>query len=83
MMNVEPEDEIVLFVKLGYDGQSLGACHQSQRVHMLSRLKVSFAIVEVNFSLGYLFFFQLSLDFTIFLVIAFHKFDMALLESPC
>lgn len=41
MMNVEPEDKIVLFVKLGYDGQSLGACHQSQRVHMLSRLKAS------------------------------------------
>ncbi|XP_026277665.1 chloride intracellular channel exl-1-like [Frankliniella occidentalis] len=41
MMNVESEDEIVLFVKLGYDGHSLGACHQSQRVNMLSRLKAT------------------------------------------
>lgn len=41
MMNVGSEDEIVLFVKLGYDGTSLGACHQSQRVHMLARLKAS------------------------------------------
>lgn len=46
-MSVESEDEIILFVKLGYDGHSLGACHQSQRVHMLSRLKVSLVKVRL------------------------------------
>lgn len=41
----EPTCHMTLFVKAGWDGKSLGACHQSQRVLMLSKLKVAAGVL--------------------------------------
>lgn len=55
-MSNKSTDKIIIFLKAGYDGKCLGACHQSQRILMLAELKAyaktipTFATIPVNIS---------------------------------
>ncbi|KAK7865376.1 hypothetical protein R5R35_001864 [Gryllus longicercus] len=41
----ERKSGVTLFVKAGWDGKALGACHQSQRVLMLAKLKFAAGVL--------------------------------------